>query len=173
MKKQGFTLVELLVVMTIIALLAGITVPLVANAYKSSKIRRAELEMQSIRTAVLQFQSDHRYMPWPYQGTTAKPIWVGADVATAVGTQTNVIGKLTGDNALKKVYLEVPEGSRNADDEFVDPWGVPYAIALDRDLSDTIEVKTAPFIDVITTKVAVASSGPNRDWKQKGVLKTW
>ena len=128
-ERGGFTLVEMLVVVAIIAILASILVPSVNSGLKSAKKRRAEVECQSIETAVRQFQSDFRYMPWGAYNEKKK---MGEDKwAEDAANQKNVMSFLQGSNVLQKAYLEVPDSGKD-DGVFYDPWGQPYVIGMDR-----------------------------------------
>ena len=128
-RQGGFTLVEMLVVVAIIAILAGILVPTVNGGLKSAKKRRAEVECQNIETAVRQFQSDFRYMPWGNYNDKKK---MGDDQwAEESGNQKKVMSFLQGSNVLQKIYLEIPDSGKG-DGVFYDPWGKPYVIGMDR-----------------------------------------
>lgn len=144
--KSGFTLIEILVVIAIIAMLAAIIIPAAGGALRATKKRRAMVEMNSIKTAVTDFLRDHHYMPWPPATVQDRKIWVGADKWTQdAEAQKPLILLLTGDNAMKKSYLQIPEKSRPDKDTlvFVDPWGQPYQIGLDRNLDGQVETKLA------------------------------
>ena len=162
-RTAGFTLIEILTVIAIISILAAILVPVAGGAKETALKRRAALEMQSIKMAALQFQSDHRYMPWP------DPVKVGADKCTAdVASQMAVMELLTGNNALKKAYLQIPEKSRPIDKSLVfnDPWGQLYVIGMDRNMDGaTSNMLTTVGGDwssstVVMEKVLVFSQGP-------------
>ncbi|HTI97676.1 MAG TPA: CopG family antitoxin [Dongiaceae bacterium] len=59
----AFTLVELLVVITIIGIIAGLTVGLAGVAVKKSKISRVKAEMEKLSTAIKTYQSKKGYFP--------------------------------------------------------------------------------------------------------------
>jgi len=59
MKKQAFTLIELLIVVAIIGILAAIAVPNFLNAQVRAKISRAVADLRSIRTAMEMYNIDN------------------------------------------------------------------------------------------------------------------
>lgn len=159
---RGFTLVEMLVVVAIIAILASILIPSVGAAQKSAKKRKAEVECNAIKTAIESFFSDFKYMPW--EEGSGKGQFVGADKwAEDAESQKAVMAFLRGENKLGKAYLEVSsrdsKASADADDEgvFYDPWKNPYRIGIDRNLDQQIEYKGKSY----KTRVLVFSLGPD------------
>lgn len=60
---QGFTLVELLVVVAIISILASIALPNFQNAQIKAKVTAAFAEMRSLATAIEAYQLDHNTYP--------------------------------------------------------------------------------------------------------------
>ena len=163
--RNGFTLIEILTVIAIIAILASIMVPLAGKTKQVAQKRRAMTEMQSIKVAVVSFYEDHHYMPWPDTIKVGSDKWV-----TDPAAQLMVMDLLTGNNPLKKVYLQVPEKSRPADKSlvFVDPWGQPYLIGMDRNMDGAVDVAGTGLADwdgkKVMERVLVCSPGiPDKD----------
>ncbi len=61
--QEGFTLIEVIVVAGIIAILAGILVPIIFKEIDESKITRASADVRSISSAMIVFKKD--VGPWP------------------------------------------------------------------------------------------------------------
>lgn len=62
-RSRGFTLLELIVVIGIVALLAAILIPAISRARTSAGLSAAKAQMQSLQTALETYYSDHRMYP--------------------------------------------------------------------------------------------------------------
>ena len=99
----AFTLIELLVVISIIGLLAGLAVPAIGGAMKSAKKSEVAALTQSIRTAILAWNSE--YGTWPTNG-----LWGGSGYFETGQNFFNMLAT-TNDPANNQrgiIFLEVP-----------------------------------------------------------------
>ena len=72
MKHRLFTLVELLTVIAVIAILAGIAVPVVVGMQSKGRETSARADMNAIKMALTQFKAD--YSVWPQVNPTGNTI---------------------------------------------------------------------------------------------------
>ncbi len=70
-KQQGFTLLELLVVLSIIALLAGVVVPKTIEYLDDSKVKTTRLQIEELSTALDMYKLDVGSYPKTDQGLQA------------------------------------------------------------------------------------------------------
>jgi general secretion pathway protein G len=70
-KQHGFTLVEMLVVITIIGLIMGLIGPRVLNYLSESKVKAAKIQLQSFGSALDLFYLDAGRYPSTAEGLTA------------------------------------------------------------------------------------------------------
>jgi type II secretory pathway pseudopilin PulG len=69
MKRQHFTLVELLVVIGLITILAGILIPAVNGALKKADETKAKAQITTLLNAIKQFEATYGYLPEPNRGS--------------------------------------------------------------------------------------------------------
>src|ERR1700682_4396812 len=69
--ESGFTLVEMLVVITIIGLIVGLVGPRVLNYLSESKVKTAKIQIESFSAALDLFYLDNARYPSSSEGLTA------------------------------------------------------------------------------------------------------
>lgn len=97
----SFTLVEILVVISIIGLLAGLSIPAVGGAMNAARKAKVSAMANQIRTAVTQFNTEYGY--FPTNGITS------GTGSTASGLALVLAGLDTNANPRQIVFLEVPQ----------------------------------------------------------------
>jgi len=69
--EQGFTLIELMVVIVILGILAGLIVPRIMDQPDQARQVKAKMQMESVSTALRQFRLDNGFYPSTEQGLQA------------------------------------------------------------------------------------------------------
>ena len=152
--ERGFTLVEVIVVAAIIAVLAGILVPMIFKEVDESKVSKAQADTKAVMTSLLSFRKDTGR--WPVlnggngclaeitllNGNGAAPATYHASWNTAIlGT---LDAQLSSNNACYGANWKGPYIPTVG----VDPWGHAYVIN-----ADSFGVAGAP--------VLILSAGPD------------
>lgn len=69
--RQGFTLLELMVVILILGILAGLVIPRIMDQPDKARVSKAKLQMESLALALNQFKMDNGFYPTTEQGLAA------------------------------------------------------------------------------------------------------
>jgi prepilin-type N-terminal cleavage/methylation domain-containing protein len=130
--QTGFTLVELLVVISIIGILAGLMTVAIPKAMEGGKKAKAKGELNSIVAAVKAYKQE--YGRWPgsvtatndttFEGENSKPL------LSALGGAIN--SSVENPKAVR--FLE----GASANGTMQDPWGMQYFVILDSDESNSM-----------------------------------
>lgn len=70
-RKQGFTLIELMVVVVILGILAGLVVPRIMGRPEEARRMKAKVQLESIETALKLYKLDNGVYPSTEQGLDA------------------------------------------------------------------------------------------------------
>jgi len=135
--RPGFTLLEIMIVLSLIAMLMGIAVPVTLKVQQKTRINQAELDLEIIANAVLKLAWDTGRWPNGYQRNHPNSnveVWdlntAAAGLVTNNGSYANWNGP----------YLDaIP----------TDPWGMPYFFDPDYRVDGT-------------DRIVVGSFGPNK-----------
>ncbi|MDZ4199644.1 MAG: type II secretion system protein [Kiritimatiellia bacterium] len=136
---RGFTLIEMLVVMGIIGLLMGLLFPTIGAVRHAANKARAEQEIKSIETAILNYLTDYGKFPLQTDGNQ--------DRAYIDDQYIRLIQTLRADpaftdlnlwNPRRAVYIELAEQAVVAG-RLKDPWGNDYRVAGDLDFNKQVD----------------------------------
>jgi prepilin-type N-terminal cleavage/methylation domain-containing protein len=177
-RNKGFTLLEIIIVLAIIGVLAGIFAPTLANYVESSKLRRAIEDNEMIGDGMGEFYNDLGEWPIWRNGSNITPTGLrysvlrgpGADPAIGVGTGWPALTGVTVDLLENHLGVNTPgnnsanayptgNGERAWRGPYIerfrpDPWGNRYLV----------NVEWLWYGTVLTNRfrpVFVVSAGPN------------
>lgn len=153
-REAGFTLVEVIVIVAVIAIVAGIVVPMIFSQIDEAKITRAEGDAKSIGSAVQVFRKDTGQ--WPNKGNGCL-----ADVTLLVGSGT-LPSNLTAFGFDDEGALSFSD-LLQVDDNGCWPqrWKGPYLGTVAADPWGNAYLVNAAGFDVDGDSVWVYSAGPN------------
>jgi len=153
----GFTLIEVIVIVAILAILAGILAPMIFSQIDDAKLARAEADCKSISSAILAFRKDLGV--WPNHsgagcGENTQFLRGGGDLP---GGLADMAYQTTATVLFSDVLMVDDEGCYNATKYRgpylpvvnTDPWGNAYFLAANN------------FVATMTDPVFVLSAGPN------------
>jgi prepilin-type N-terminal cleavage/methylation domain-containing protein len=171
MKSQGFTLIELAVVLAIIAILAAVLTPMVTSYLDQARVARAQADLRTIGDAVKLYQRDTGQ--WPvYAGTTdyghnqccgnSSYTLIGSATGTnpSDGTATWGVSSVIASSSLE-IYLNGNFTSVSANTFPKKTFNGPYVGSLDSDPWGNRYILTAANLSTSGYHAYVISAGPN------------
>jgi general secretion pathway protein G len=126
----GFTLIEMLMVVLVIGILAGILLPVLAKAKSKAKYQQAQVEMRSIKSAILAYHLENRN--WP-DAQDADRVYVNDNYIIANRLTNNV-----------PPLLDISDFKVNGVGTLLDPWGKCYEIRIDHNHDGYFGVEPLP-----------------------------
>jgi prepilin-type N-terminal cleavage/methylation domain-containing protein len=124
----AFTLIELLAVITVIGILAGLTLGAAGAVRRHGATSTAKAEVAALQAACDRYYADYNLYP---SNTSAAPSAVNPTNYTAAGQVlfTNLLGSanLTAAPTSKRYFEPKPAMvNTNGNNYFIDPWGYAY-----------------------------------------------
>ncbi len=111
MRREAFTLIELLIVVAIIGILAAIAVPNFMNAQTRAKVARAKADLRSLATALESYFLDHNDYPCDETNSSLYYKYLVNPVLFPLTTPTAYLGDITmPDPFLKFSQIEAQTG---------------------------------------------------------------
>jgi len=126
--RAAFTLIELLAVITVIGILAGLTLGAAGAVRRHGATSTAKAEVAALQAACDRYYADYNLYP---SNTSAAPSAVNPTNYTAAGQVlfTNLLGSanLTAAPTSKRYFEPKPAMvNTNGNNYFIDPWGYAY-----------------------------------------------
>lgn len=167
--RKAFTLVEMLLVITVIGILAGLLLPMVGRSIQKAKKGSASATAQNIAHAVRSYYTEYGRLPLPNSAVNcgglpcpdenAYPNGGTCDAAASREICLILYGNDTplGMNPRKIAFLG---GIVHADGRYLDPWGNQYLMKFDSNYDqDVVWYNTPP--GSYRASVVVVSTGRN------------
>jgi prepilin-type N-terminal cleavage/methylation domain-containing protein len=135
----AFTLIELLTVIAIIAILAGLLFPAIQSSLKKAEAAKAKTGVANLATAFRAYYTE--YGKWPISNTSTVTydvdnfmvgLFKGSNVVSAASPSGTFQGNPRG-----IVFLDFKAEELKASG-FVDPWNQPYHVRFDTDYVNKI-----------------------------------
>ena len=107
--RGGFTLVEMLVVIGMIAALAGISFPVYRSIQKKVEKQQTQMMYASIERAVENFETEYNYLPYAgasYPAADVTIYWLNSQISEFFGI---LMGLESSKNFKRIKFLELPE----------------------------------------------------------------
>ena len=151
--QTGFTLVELLVVISIVGLLAGLVTVGVPRAMEAGKKAKVKGELTAIVAAVKAYKQE--YGKWPGSTFTSDTTYQG-------GQSMQLLAALSGTNSSA---VENPKSVRflegaQSNGTMLDPWETQYLVLVDSDDSNSLDYQSK------TAAISVLAVSFGKDKKQ-------
>lgn len=179
---SGFTLVELLVVVSIIGLLVGLMAAVIPKAVEAGDKSKAKGDLSAIVSAVKAYRQEYGKFPVGAtkmdQATDEFNSWYGPP--TTLNESKDLMKILAGDMTVQKDGQTInPKGIRflegpKPDGTFQDPWGNQYSVKMDTNESGGVEYYGVGNQENVRVSVIAVSLGPNKTQEDpdKRVTKT-
>lgn len=185
---RAFTMIELLTVIAIIGILAGLLFPAIKSAMRKAETSKAQSAITSLATAFKAYYTE--YGKWPISDTTpndtyivdvnlvallqgvnntALPNPLGLSEPPFTGSGSSVGTANLQGNPRGIHFLEFKQADLDSSGNYVDPWKQPYKCRFDVNYGNLMQnpFETSTTM-TITNGFLVWSSGPDGQYDRNG-----
>jgi prepilin-type N-terminal cleavage/methylation domain-containing protein len=167
--RRAFTLTELLIVMAIITILAGLLFPAISIIRKKAKEAKARSEVKMIEAAIKQYYTEYGKFPHGNGNTTD---WSYGAMGGYMDNRylMNVLRSVAGDgndgyttNTRRIVFLDIAQKSFDAGTNWIDPWDNQYEVVIDTGYDNICSPHANQLYPSVTNKtLLIFSKGANK-----------
>ncbi len=133
MKPLGFTLLEMLIVVGIIAILMAILLPTVHQVRQSAFKTQAVTELKTVEGAIKAYYAE--YARYPLQKMINTNDWMYSTNTLVADNLADLYACLRGldptNNPREQIFLDLSDRVHMVNGIFMDPWGQPYLVKCD------------------------------------------
>ncbi len=132
--RAGFTMIEAVVIIAVLAILAGILTPMVIREVAKAKVTRVIADMEAISTAFTQYYVDTGYWPEGYTGNTneREDLVVFSSLYQDPGDLAGWDGPYLEKGVRAGASYVVAQSEGGQYTGLVDAWGTPYRVVYGR-----------------------------------------
>ena len=166
MKKEKFTLIELIVVISIISILAGLILGGVSAGIDKARKNTAQSEIRDIVLGITGFEKEYAYLPIVNNDTKKIQLWL-------LLTGKKGDGSIAPYNSKHITFINTTIITDDKDDEYgklKDPWGNEYEVRTE--LSGTVAT-IANTTSNPAINIAVASKGADGVMGTRDDIYSW
>lgn len=186
-KAKGFSLIEILVVIAIMATLAGLSYSPILSMINNSRRSEALNTMKKLERSINQFYIDYEHIP--SNKRINPPSW-DSQIWTNRGDGTMLLRVLMADESLMNTkgieYFEAPESKNNKggvlwiNDQptyLYDKFGNGFGILIDNDYDEILSIPKiydpTGYGEIKGHKVLIWNAGPDKKMGTEDDLKSW
>ncbi len=170
------------VLIGVLTLLLAIFFPAWEAWRRHNRLAMARSDIRAMQAAISRYQRE--YGTWPSESSPgAADIRYGARRPNAVlmrilRSDANALDRESRLNPQHMIFIEIERYQKgfsglNDSDEFLDPWGSPYQIALDSNYDGAVTIENSIYGRVLGAGALIWSLGPDRKSETSDDLLSW